>query len=101
MTDTAASAWNAGKARAALAPGALFIGGRWEPAASRAERAVIDPATGEQVTMVPDAGAADVERATRAARTAFDDGSWALMNPRDRGRILQRAAELLRQKAGE
>src|SRR5688572_5311765 len=99
MTATTAPAWNAEKARAELAPGGLFIGGRWAPAVSGAERAVIDPATGEQVTTVPDAGAADIERATTAARTAFDDGSWATMNPRDRGRILLRAADLLRQKA--
>lgn len=99
MTATAAPAWNAEKACAELAPSALFIGGKWAPAASGAERAVIDPATGEQVTTVPDSGAADVERATTAARTAFDNGSWATMNPRDRGRVLLRAAELLRQKA--
>ena len=99
MTATAAPAWNAEKARTELAPSALFIGGRWIPAASGAERAVIDPARGEQITTVPDANAADVERATTAARSAFDDGNWATMHPRDRGQILLRTAELLRQKA--
>jgi acyl-CoA reductase-like NAD-dependent aldehyde dehydrogenase len=99
MTATAAEAWNAGKARSALAPGAQFIKGQWTAAESGAERAIIDPASGEQITKVPDADAADVERASSAARSAFDDGSWSGMHPRDRGRILLRAADLLRQKA--
>ncbi len=99
MTDSAAPAWNAGKARAELAPGALFIGGQWTPAASGRERAIVDPATGEQVTQVPDSAAVDVERATATARRAFDEGPWATMHPRDRGRVLLRAADLLRQKA--
>lgn len=99
MTATAAPAWDADKARAELAPGALFIGGKWTQAASGAQRAIIDPATGKQISTVPDAAAADVERATAVARSAFDDGGWATMHPRDRGRILLRAADLLRHKA--
>jgi site-specific DNA-cytosine methylase len=59
---------------------------RWKP-----------PHTPEQSKTLPTVEAA--ERWLRQQRTAFDDGSWANMNPRERGRILQRAAALLGEKA--
>jgi acyl-CoA reductase-like NAD-dependent aldehyde dehydrogenase len=84
-----------------IPPGGLFIAGEWEPAASGAVRELINPATGQVLTGVAEAGLPDVERATRAARRAFDEGSWASRSPRDRGRVLLRAAELLRERADE
>jgi acyl-CoA reductase-like NAD-dependent aldehyde dehydrogenase len=84
-----------------LRPGELFIGGRWEAAMGGATRPVIDPSTGATVATVAAAGAADVDRAVRAARAAFDDGGWSRLRPRERGRILQRAADLLRDRAEE
>lgn len=101
MTATAAeTAWDSARAREQLAPGQLFIGGDWSPAESGATRTVLDPATGTAVTDVAEAGPADMRRATAAARSAFDDGPWASTNPRERGRILLRAAQLLRERAG-
>jgi acyl-CoA reductase-like NAD-dependent aldehyde dehydrogenase len=82
-----------------LGTGELFIGGRWEPGG--ATMPVLDPATGREITTVAAAGAADVDRAVRAARAAFDDGGWSGLRPRERGRILQRAADLLRDRAEE
>ena len=84
-----------------LRPGELFIGGRWEAAMGGATWPVIDPSTGATVATVAAAGAADVDRAVRAARAAFDDGGWSRLRPRERGRILQRAADLLRDRAEE
>ncbi|EMY33911.1 aldehyde dehydrogenase, partial [Arthrobacter crystallopoietes BAB-32] len=55
MTDTAAT---------------LFINGAWEPAASGAVRQIRNPADGELVTTVSEAGRADTERAITAARAA-------------------------------
>ena len=83
----------------ALDSGELFIGGRWEPGG--ATMPVLNPATGREVTTVAAGGAADVDRAVRAARAAFDDGRWSGLRPRERGRILQRAADLLRARAEE
>src|SRR3954449_2856229 len=37
---------------------------------------VLDPATGEQFATAAAAAPADVARAVRSARTAFDDGRW-------------------------
>jgi acyl-CoA reductase-like NAD-dependent aldehyde dehydrogenase len=86
---------------AQLAPGQLLIGGDWVPAASGRRRDVIDPATGEPVTTVAEAGAEDVVRATAAARAAFDDGRWSGLTPRKRAEVLMRAAALLREHAEE
>jgi acyl-CoA reductase-like NAD-dependent aldehyde dehydrogenase len=54
-------------------PRQLFIGGRWVDAVSGE---TIDPATGQVLTTVAKAAAADVELAVKAARTAID-GEWS------------------------
>jgi aldehyde dehydrogenase (NAD+)/phenylacetaldehyde dehydrogenase len=50
---------------------------------------------------VAEAGLEDLDRAVVAARKAFESGPWAAMKPRQRGRILTRAAELLLSRAEE
>jgi acyl-CoA reductase-like NAD-dependent aldehyde dehydrogenase len=84
-----------------LAPGQLFIGGRWQAAADGRTEEITDPATGRTLTTVASAGAQDVDRAVEAARAAFDGGTWSTMAPRHRARILFRAADLLRSRADE
>ena len=59
-------------AKAAIKPGKLFIDGKYEDAASGKTSPVMNPATGEQLTTVPDADAEDVDRAVRAARRTFE-----------------------------
>ncbi|MEU2337727.1 aldehyde dehydrogenase family protein [Streptomyces sp. NPDC013172] len=82
-------------------PGRLFIGGQWREAADGARTDVTDPATGQVVTTVAEAGAADVDAAVRAAREAFDAGEWPGLSGRERGRVLHRIAELIRENAAE
>jgi acyl-CoA reductase-like NAD-dependent aldehyde dehydrogenase len=43
----------------------------------------------------------DVDRAVRAARRSFDDGVWALADPRERKRVLLRLAGLIDEHAEE
>lgn len=43
-----------------------------------------DPATGEKLVDVAHGGAEDIDRAVRAARSAFDRGPWPTMNERSR-----------------
>lgn len=81
--------------------GQLLIGGRWVDAASGRTDPVLDPATGQQLTTVAAGDPTDVDRAVVAARAAFDSGTWAGLPPRERGRVLLRAAELLRARAEE
>src|SRR5712691_11013742 len=79
----------------------LYINGEFVPAQSAATIDVIDPATTEVIARVPDASAADVDRAAKAARAAFDEGPWRDATAQDRGRMLFRLAEIVRDRADE
>ena len=78
-----------------------FIDGRWEPAASGKTFATFNPATEEEIAQVAEGDAADVDRAARAARQAFDNGPWAKMDARDRGRLLYKLADAIESQADE
>jgi betaine-aldehyde dehydrogenase len=78
-----------------MKPYQMLIDGEWVPAASGRTFDVMDPATGQAVARVPDAAAADVDRAVGAARRAFD-GGWRDVTAQERGRILFRLAEKVR-----
>jgi acyl-CoA reductase-like NAD-dependent aldehyde dehydrogenase len=56
-----------------------------------------NPATLEPLAELEDAGADAVDRAVRAAREAFP--AWSTMHGRERGRILNRIADLLEEEA--
>jgi len=85
----------------ALKPFRLFIDGKWEAAVSRRTIPVLNPATGEQLTTVPDAGPEDVDRAVKAARRAFEKGFWRKMNVSQRERIIWRIGELIEKNKEE
>jgi aldehyde dehydrogenase (NAD+) len=55
----------------------------------------IDPATGQVWAQMPQAGAADVDRAVRAAHRAFTAGDWPQMTATARGKLLLRLADLI------
>src|SRR2546425_684975 len=70
----------------------MFIGGEWIESADGRTFDVETPATrGKVVAHVPRSGAADVDRAVRAAAAAFP--VWRAVAPRDRGRLLLRIAD--------
>ena len=79
----------------------LFIDGRFVASASGETIAVVDPTSGVAVAHVPAGSAADVDRAVRAARRAFDSGPWRKMGGPERERVLLRLAELLEANAAE
>ena len=80
----------------------LFIGGEWVDSATGETFETVNPATEEALARVPRAGGEDVERAVRAARTAFDHGSpWRKMTPSERGRVIWRIADLIEEHADE
>jgi len=79
----------------------LLIDGRWCDAADGATFETCHPATEEKIADVAQAGPADVDRAVKAARKAFETGDWSLMDARDRGRLLHRLADLVEQHAEE
>src|SRR5690606_17068955 len=79
----------------------LFIGGEWVEPLSDAVIPVYDPATGAQVATVADANAADVDRAVKAARQAFDGGPWRELLPSQRGALIWKLADLIDRHADE
>ena len=79
----------------------LLIGGERMGAADGRTFESLDPATGEPIAVVAHAGAEDVDRAVRAARTAFEDGPWASMSAADRGALIERLAQLVEEHGEE
>jgi acyl-CoA reductase-like NAD-dependent aldehyde dehydrogenase len=77
------------------------IGGEVVPSLEGGTMPVIDPATGEQVATAAAGSAADVERAVRSAREAFDDGRWRYLPPLEQERRLRRLAALIAEHGDE
>jgi acyl-CoA reductase-like NAD-dependent aldehyde dehydrogenase len=76
-----------------------YIDGTWVDALDGGRFDVFDPSTGEVIATAPDSQPDDVERAVVAARRTFDDGTWWPGTPaRERGRILLRAADIVRRE---
>src|SRR3982074_2483080 len=78
----------------------MLIGGEWVEAGARRTLEGRNPATGEVIARVPDAGAADVDLAVRAARSAFD-GGWRDTTAQQRGRVLFRIAAAIRPRPSQ
>src|SRR5262245_42475690 len=60
-----------------------------------------NPATGEVIAKVAEAGPADVDRAVKAARAALESGPWAKMDAVERARLLFKLADLIEKNAEE
>jgi succinate-semialdehyde dehydrogenase/glutarate-semialdehyde dehydrogenase len=74
----------------------LLIGGEWVNGADREHVPVINPATEEVLGQLPLATRADLDQALAAARDAFP--AWRAKPPHERGKILKRAGDLLRER---
>jgi aldehyde dehydrogenase (NAD+) len=81
--------------------GKLFINGKYEDSVSGRVIPVINPATGDQLATVPDAGREDVDRAVRAARRSFESRAWRGLQVSRRERIIWRIGELIEKNKEE
>src|SRR5438552_10087638 len=79
----------------------MFINGEWVASKSGKTFPVYDPSIEEVIAHVPEAGAADVERAVAAAKSAFEEGPWSTSTAQERGRVLFRLADKIRQHLPE
>jgi betaine-aldehyde dehydrogenase len=76
-----------------------YIDGRWVDAAGGERFDVVNPATAEVIATAPDSQPQDAEAAIDAARRTFDEGPWwPRTTERERGRILLRAADIVRRE---
>jgi len=78
----------------------LLIDGRRVAALSGRTFETLNPATGEVLARVAEAGAEDIDVAVRSARAAFE-GPWGQMKASERGALLLKLAELIRRDEAE
>jgi len=78
----------------------LFIGGEFVAAKSGKSFETINPATEQVLAKVAEAGQADVDRAVKAARKAYDK-VWSKLKPTERGKYIYRIARMLQERARE
>jgi acyl-CoA reductase-like NAD-dependent aldehyde dehydrogenase len=76
----------------------LVLGGKRVPAAEGKTFSVIEPGKGFTFAEVAEAGTEDVERAVQVAYQAFEEGKWPRLSATERGRVLLRAAVLVRER---
>ncbi|MEH7225915.1 aldehyde dehydrogenase family protein [Bacillus sp. JJ1566] len=73
----------------------LYINGEFVESASGKTFESYNPATGEVLATVSEAGPEDIDRAVKAARKAFDEGPWQKMTAAQRSRIMYKLADLM------
>ena len=76
-----------------------FIDGAWVDSASGQTLAVENPANGEVIAHVQASGPEDVDRAAKAAATAFE--SWKNTTPQDRSLLMLKLADAIEARADE
>lgn len=79
----------------------MWIAGEWCASSDGAKSEALNPANGEVLATVPKATVDDVNRCVDASRTAFESKDWKLMDPAQRGRILNKMAAVTYAKAKE
>ena len=76
-----------------------FVNGQYVEDAAGAAMPVIFPGNGERIAIVHEATPSVIEAALAAAKAA--QGPWAALMPVERGRILRRAADIMRERNRE
>jgi aldehyde dehydrogenase (NAD+) len=78
----------------------LFIGGEFVDPVGGGSLKTVNPATEEVLAEIAVAGTEDVDRAVRAARTAYEN-VWSTMPGSERGKYLYRLARLMQERSRE
>lgn len=78
----------------------LFINGKFVPSSGGKTFNSINPANEKTIAKVADANKADVDKAVKAARNAYEK-TWSKMAPKERGEYVYRIARLLQERGRE
>ncbi len=78
----------------------LFINGKFEKPSSKKYFKTINPATEEHLSLLAEANQADVNKAVKAARTAYEKG-WKKTAPKERAKYIYRIARIIQERARE
>jgi phenylacetaldehyde dehydrogenase len=76
-------------------PRKMLINGNWVDAVSGKTFPTYDPSTGEVLAQVAEGDREDINLAVKAARKAFDQGTWRKMTPSERGRLIWKLGDLI------
>jgi aldehyde dehydrogenase (NAD+) len=79
----------------------LYIDGQFCEASGSGGQIALNPSNGARLACVPESSSQDLDRAVAAARRAFEAGPWPALPRRERGRMLQRMAEIVRANRAE
>ncbi|MGW5951592.1 MULTISPECIES: aldehyde dehydrogenase DhaS [Bacillus cereus group] len=79
----------------------LYVNGAFIESASRKTFKTPNPATGETLAIVAEAGREDIHKAVVAARMAFDEGPWSRMSTAERSRLMYKLADLMEEHKEE
>jgi betaine-aldehyde dehydrogenase len=79
----------------------MYIDGAWTEAASGTTRDIIYPFDQRHIATVAEGDVGDARRAIGAARAAFDSGEWRRTTAAERGRLVERLADLIDRDAEE
>ena len=79
----------------------MYINGEFVESENGDREDTINPFNSEAIASVPRAGAVDVNKAVAAARSAFDEGPWPRMSGEDRGHLISKAADILKERMKE
>ncbi|ALA52838.1 aldehyde dehydrogenase family protein [Shouchella clausii] len=79
----------------------LLINGEWVDAVSGQTFETMNPATGDTLAIVAEAGQEDIDSAVKAARKAFDEGPWSKMSAAERSRLIYKLADLIEEHKEE
>jgi len=77
----------------------LLIANEWQDASGGKTIPVLNPATGQPIGSVAHASIADLDRALAAAQKGFE--TWRAVPAAERAAVMRRAANLLRERAGD
>lgn len=79
----------------------LYVGGEWRASASGKTFPAVDPTTEAKLIELAEGNQADANAAVEAAHRAFTNGEWSRMDGHQRGEILWRIGDLIRENGAE
>lgn len=97
MVATAEAKYSAPKIRQTN----MLINGKWVESRSGKRFKTINPVNETVIAEVAEGDPADVDAAVKAARAAFESGPWSKMDARDRGRLMNKLADLMESNLDE
>ncbi len=78
-----------------------YINGEWVDSIDGDTFDVLNPVTNEPYIKAASGKKADIEAAVAAAKTAFEEGPWPKMLPRERSRVLHKIADIVESRGDQ